>query len=463
MKKLILLIAIAFLITSVSYAQKMTVENLPVVIGSGLPVNAKLFDKSQLQNTQNLQLPIINPTKSNPLNNLLFLADVLENEPIAFSTRLQPFPENQNDIDTGRIIYNIYDPTNNDDWQYIGDTYMPTNVVDQNGNSVFKLNGYIQTLPSLSWYIPSLTNGNFTIDSIAFWLYSFPNSPVNSGFLFTLYNANSLSLPNFGASNFNPGVFEFDYNSAIYQNLQAAASLSSDYVNSRIEKQGTGYIIQPSSVNFDTPDLEAVRTWKNSDRIMIILAKDNLNDLSDTTALIGAWEWVVPYQQTFAAAIRHHEQGKDTVSLLSATIAPRKPAQGTTLYNEWLQKYPYFMNEQVVRKDYRFIIYGRYSGEYNPNSVRELDNSAETFDLAQNSPNPVSDQTRITFSLKESGNVTLKVYNQLGEEVVTLVNQFMNVGTYESTFNTQNLPSGTYFYTLSDGKHNKTLRMNVIR
>jgi hypothetical protein len=463
MKKLILLIAVALLTTSLSYAQKMTVENLPVVIGSALPVDVKLFDKSQLQNTQSMQLPIINLTKGNSLNKLLFLSDVLENEKIAFSTRLQPFPENQNDIDTGRVIHNVYDPTNTDDWQYIGDTYMPTNVVDQNGNSVFKLNGYIQTMPSLSWYLPQLTNGNFTIDSIAFWIYSFPSSPVNSGYLFTLYNANSLNLPNFGANTFNPAVFEFDYNQQIYQNLQAAASLSSDYINSRIQKQETGYIIQPSSVNFDTPDLKAVRTWKNSDRIMIILAKDNLNDLSDTTELIGAWEWLVPYQQTFAGAIRHHGQGKDTVSLLSATIAPRKPAQGTPLYNEWLQKYPYFMNEKFVRKNYRFIVYGRYSGEYDPNSVRELDNSAETFDLVQNSPNPVSSQTRITFSLKESGTITLKVYNQLGEEVATLVNKYMNIGTYESTFDAQNLPSGMYFYTLSDGKHNKTLRMSVVK
>jgi len=71
------------------------------------------------------------------------------------------------------------------------------------------------------------------------------------------------------------------------------------------------------------------------------------------------------------------------------------------------------------------------------------------FSLDQNYPNPFNPSTSIRFSLRTSGTVTLKVYNLLGEEVATLVNEKMDIGNYESTLNATQLASGVYFYRLN--------------
>ncbi|HMS33764.1 MAG TPA: multicopper oxidase domain-containing protein [Ignavibacteria bacterium] len=83
------------------------------------------------------------------------------------------------------------------------------------------------------------------------------------------------------------------------------------------------------------------------------------------------------------------------------------------------------------------------------------------YKLHQNYPNPFNPETKILFDLPESGNVTLKVYNQLGKEITTLYNGFKNAGSYEVIFNTAKfgLASGVYFYKLKTDKKTFTKRM----
>ncbi|HJY64176.1 MAG TPA: T9SS type A sorting domain-containing protein, partial [Ignavibacteria bacterium] len=71
------------------------------------------------------------------------------------------------------------------------------------------------------------------------------------------------------------------------------------------------------------------------------------------------------------------------------------------------------------------------------------------FSLEQNYPNPFNPVTNIKFSLPRSGFVTINVYNSIGEEVSTLVNQDMTVGTYKADFDAMNLSSGVYFYRIT--------------
>ena len=71
--------------------------------------------------------------------------------------------------------------------------------------------------------------------------------------------------------------------------------------------------------------------------------------------------------------------------------------------------------------------------------------------LSQNYPNPFNPSTKISFSIKKAGFVKLKVYNLLGQQINTLVNETLNNGTYERTFNASGLPSGIYFYKLEAG------------
>ncbi len=85
------------------------------------------------------------------------------------------------------------------------------------------------------------------------------------------------------------------------------------------------------------------------------------------------------------------------------------------------------------------------------------------FSLAQNYPNPFNPSTTIKFALPKSGSVMLKVYNALGKEVETLVNEVMGAGMYEVTFDASKLNSGMYFYRLSTNGFSETKRMMLVK
>ncbi len=80
--------------------------------------------------------------------------------------------------------------------------------------------------------------------------------------------------------------------------------------------------------------------------------------------------------------------------------------------------------------------------------ANEGDAQPNTFSLDQNYPNPFNPSTNIRFSLPTSGQVALKVYDMLGRQVATLVNEMRTSGVHTVTFDAANLPSGTYVYRL---------------
>jgi hypothetical protein len=83
--------------------------------------------------------------------------------------------------------------------------------------------------------------------------------------------------------------------------------------------------------------------------------------------------------------------------------------------------------------------------------------------LTQNFPNPFNPNTIINYQLPISNFVSLKVYDALGKEVATLVNQKQNSGSYEVEFNGEGLPSGIYFYKLEAGDFVETKRMILLK
>ncbi len=88
------------------------------------------------------------------------------------------------------------------------------------------------------------------------------------------------------------------------------------------------------------------------------------------------------------------------------------------------------------------------------------------FKLEQNYPNPFNPATTINYSIpynKKTGNVKLVVFDVLGREVATLVNQKQAPGNYEITFNANNLPSGLYLYKLTAGKFSVTRKMLLLK
>lgn len=85
------------------------------------------------------------------------------------------------------------------------------------------------------------------------------------------------------------------------------------------------------------------------------------------------------------------------------------------------------------------------------------------FELYQNYPNPFNPETKIKFSLPNSGNITLKVYNGIGKEVETLSEGFRNAGTYEVSFDASSLSSGVYFYTLTADGVKQTKKFMLLK
>ncbi|NWF87951.1 MAG: T9SS type A sorting domain-containing protein [Ignavibacteriaceae bacterium] len=75
-------------------------------------------------------------------------------------------------------------------------------------------------------------------------------------------------------------------------------------------------------------------------------------------------------------------------------------------------------------------------------------NSPAEYQLSQNFPNPFNPATKIRINLKSESQIRLIVYNLLGEEIRELANHRLTAGSYEFTFESENLPSGTYIYRL---------------
>ena len=85
------------------------------------------------------------------------------------------------------------------------------------------------------------------------------------------------------------------------------------------------------------------------------------------------------------------------------------------------------------------------------------------FNLSQNYPNPFNPSTTIKYSIPNAGNISLKVYDVLGKEIATLVNEEKSSGNYEVEFNASNLTSGIYFYQLKAGNFIETKKMILLR
>ncbi|MBU1036454.1 T9SS type A sorting domain-containing protein [Patescibacteria group bacterium] len=83
--------------------------------------------------------------------------------------------------------------------------------------------------------------------------------------------------------------------------------------------------------------------------------------------------------------------------------------------------------------------------------------------LHQNFPNPFNPQTSISYALTETGFVTLKVYNVMGQEVANLVDGQMESGHHTTTFDGKNLPAGIYFYTLKVANFTSTKKMLLVK
>ncbi|MFO7447656.1 MAG: T9SS type A sorting domain-containing protein, partial [Ignavibacteriaceae bacterium] len=130
----------------------------------------------------------------------------------------------------------------------------------------------------------------------------------------------------------------------------------------------------------------------------------------------------------------------------------------------------YYWRVKSVTKDNQSSGYS-YSGSFVPAGVTDVEETIaipEKFEVTQNYPNPFNPETNIRVNLPEAGVLSVKIFDILGQEVVTLINREMNAGVHtlqwkgENSFG-QKVPSGTYIYRVSAGDNTQTMKMVLLK
>ncbi|GAB5408308.1 MAG: hypothetical protein BalsKO_06730 [Balneolaceae bacterium] len=117
---------------------------------------------------------------------------------------------------------------------------------------------------------------------------------------------------------------------------------------------------------------------------------------------------------------------------------------------------PVIMNQEIE---------SRFSLIINPgiSTSLEFEQRPTGFVLAQNYPNPFNPSTTITYSIEKAGNVTILVYNLMGQKVVELVNEQKAAGSYNVIWDASSVSNGMYFYQLNAGGKSITRKMTLIK
>jgi len=137
------------------------------------------------------------------------------------------------------------------------------------------------------------------------------------------------------------------------------------------------------------------------------------------------------------------------------------PGHGTTTETQHYS----FTDNDVKPGNYQYRLKQiNYDGTFEYSQIVEVEIPfVNKFSLSQNYPNPFNPTTSLQYAIGSQQFVTLKVYDLLGREIATLVNEEKPAGDYEVEFNAANLPSGIYFYQLKAGQFSETKKMILLK
>ncbi len=130
--------------------------------------------------------------------------------------------------------------------------------------------------------------------------------------------------------------------------------------------------------------------------------------------------------------------------------------QGTD-YNLGLKVDAYYSTEGTSHQGgwAQFAAAETFKSNFGKNNTADI----TEYKLYDNFPNPFNPSTEISYQIPSDGNVKLKVYNMMGQEVMTLVNGFKEKGIHSATFNAGNLASGLYIYKLDADNFTQVKKM----
>ncbi len=168
----------------------------------------------------------------------------------------------------------------------------------------------------------------------------------------------------------------------------------------------------------------------------------------------SSFKWVKIFliSGTFATEIGHLPSQTDPNNR-DPNGAPFEAPTSVKLSNDQTHAY---VVDQVARKV--FVFTNKVTGVYEKTGLQP-----EQYQLEQNYPNPFNPSTMIVYRLNKSGNVTLNIFNTLGQKVATLIDGFKTAGTHAVNFDGSKLSSGIYFYTISAGNYTATKKMILLK
>ena len=119
--------------------------------------------------------------------------------------------------------------------------------------------------------------------------------------------------------------------------------------------------------------------------------------------------------------------------------------------------------ENLMNTETDIVNQGIAKGNSTTANVEQKTATPNQFNLFQNYPNPFNPTTKITYTLKEPSNVSLRIYNILGQEVSKLVEEYQTEGFHSGVFSNSNLSSGIYFYRLTVSNANSVALFTSVK
>lgn len=231
--------------------------------------------------------------------------------------------------------------------------------------------------------------------------------------------------------------------------VSPSASQTNYYARTHLKTSGAGYVIGLSKSNeLSGGYIYGTKVLNYNTTYAVVVkhtftgtAADSLNDPENVYVFSGSFPSTEPATPEIANYVQTGKSdpkdlGYITLRQGSTTAAPALKLDGLRVAKSWTTLTDVEKNNTTIPTEYA---------------------------LSQNYPNPFNPSTVISYQLPEAGNVTLKVYDVLGNEVAALVNEFQQAGTHKAKFANTQLTSGIYFYKLQAGTFTATKKMMLVK
>lgn len=205
--------------------------------------------------------------------------------------------------------------------------------------------------------------------------------------------------------------------------------------------------------------LDGGSSWESDTRLTNDISNSFYPSLiSSTNILHVVWQdvrdgnWEIYYKRSLNDGATWENDTRLTNSAFDS-FYPSVTVSGTAVYVYWQDN-----------RDGNFEMYFKTDPTGNPIGIVNISSEVpQSFSLLQNYPNPFNPETNIKFLVSKQAFVNIAVYDNLGREITTLVNQQLNPGTYRVNWNASNYPSGVYFYKLISDKYTETRKMVLLK